>query len=371
MSLKAWRFFKDFLKDGDSSKGSLPDCFHHCIAVPTATDFTVYTKPLHGNAIFDFVAHIRICGINTIKSQDLIHLASLDTLGVLEIIEPPDQSVPFPRVSDRLIRAWSEEADAFSNLKILRLLSLSLTDHSLKYVSKFDKLCFFEATGHYRDWQSRKTLAKETGWVLCDPHKAHASFIQLDNIDREDGAWDFGEGEATLLPLTGCIEHCKQKFVTVGQLGKLNWIYWLYDSLQQGTPLRIDEQKTKQLYSTGDAGDTNSTMYLKRPMASLILGKDGLGKEPKANITGSHPFHEKTYFWRYWLPDEKMVPRATSTSQITLVAEPGYTRLPRPQPSTDSAKRPSKDMTEARQKRRRNEGAGLLRGLLGDFGRGT
>lgn len=366
MSLKAWKFFKMFLNEHNNSGGSLPDGFSCFIPVPTAEDFTVYTEPLQSNSTFEFISHVRICGTSQIQAHDLIHLTTLNNLGILEIMEPPDQRLPFPRVSDRLIRTWSETKDPFPSLKILRILSLSLTDQCLQYVSNFHQLCLFEATGQHRDWPSGRALARELGWIHCDPQAAHTSFLERNDNLRLGRAWNFPSTETMLLPLTGYIEMCRAKFGTAGSLGRLNWIYWLYDGLHR-TPLRIDERQTRQLLSTLNAEETYHTAELERPIATLSLGKDAIAVEPSAHISGARPVHEKAYFWRYWLPDGETALNAQT--DVVLGPRPGYTRHPRPQPPREAPKRPAKDVTTSRMKRRRAEGVYQLRDFLGDYGR--
>lgn len=371
MSLKAWKFFKVYLQE--SHQGSLPDGFSCFIPVPTADDFTVYTEPLQSNSTFDFVSHVRLCGTSQIKAHDLVRLTSLNNLGILEIMEPPDQRLPFPRVNDRLIRTWSEETDPFPSLKILRILSLSLTEQSLPYVSTFPQLCLYEATGPYSDWPSGgRALARELGWVHCDPHEAYEHFLERNDNLRLGRPWDFPTGETMLLPLTGYVESCRPEFRAAGSLGRLNWAYWLYDGLHR-TPLRIDERQTRQLLSTLNAQETYRTAELMRPMATLSLGKNAIAAEPSAHISGPHPVHAKAYFWRYWLPDGETALNAHV--DVVLGPQPGYTRHPRPQPrpKEEPLKRPAKDgtttTTTRSRKQRRAEGAYQLREFLGDYGR--
>lgn len=369
MSLKAWKFFKVFLTEYDCSGGSLPDAFNCFIPVPTASDFTVYIKPLESTSVFDFVAHLRICGTNQIHSHDLIHLTRLKNLGILEIMEPSSQQLPFPRINDRLIKTWSEQTDPFPSLKILRILSLWLTSQSLTYVSNFSQLCLFEATGPYRDWHSGRTLATELGWFYCDPQEAYVAHNERNDNLKLGRAWNFPSGDTMLLPLTGYIETCRQKFGNGGSLGRLNWIYWLYDGMLR-TPLRIDERQTRQLLANLTAEETYNTMELERPIATLSLGKDAVTHEPMANISGRHPYHKKAYLWRYWIPDGETT--LNSTTEVALGPRVGFTRhpLPRP-PKATTPKRPTRDVTASRVKRRRAEAVDHLHDLLGDSGRGV
>lgn len=369
MSLKAWKFFKKFFRECDSSE-SLPDGFNYFIPMPTADDFTIYTKPLETDRSFDFVAHIRICGTNTIRSQDLTHLASLNSLGILEIIEPSEPKLPFPHLSDGLVRMWSEQKDPFPSLKILRVLSLWLTGQSLSYVSSFNQLCLFEATGRQADWQTGKTLARELGWVYCNPHDAKKSYLRRNDNLSQGRPWNYSSGDTMLLPLTGYIDICRQDFGSGGNFGRLNWIYWLFDSLYR-TPLRIDERQTRQLLSMLNSEETFYAMELERPIATLSLGKEAVANETVPHTTGSHPFHQKAYFWRYWLPDGESTLQARS--DVSLEPRANFTRHPQPQPPSpkEPLKKPVKDMTTARRKRRRGERVDHLREFLGDDGRGS
>lgn len=75
--------------------------------VPTA-DLAVYLKPLTPTKGFSaFITQIRIAGVCQIKSTELILLSGLQNLGSLELVEPVDPEMPFPRVSDRLVRRFS------------------------------------------------------------------------------------------------------------------------------------------------------------------------------------------------------------------------------------------------------------------------
>lgn len=426
MSLKAWKFFKTFLKEHGSTNGggSLPDGFHHFIPEPTADDFTIYTQPLQDSSTFQFVAHVRICGTSSLRSHDLTHLAGLTNLAMLEIFEPPDERLPFPRLSDRLVRTWSEEKDPFPSLKILRILSLSLTDQSLAYVSKFDQLCFFEAAGRDGDWHSGRRLARELGWVHCHTQDPHTMFVEPDedliHSVRLDG--DGGLDVPHMLrSLTGYIEARRQDFCAGEPVGRLNWLYWLYDvvlanhrnsstttttttptpTTPQPQPpsssslravLRDEFVKTckRPSYMRLNAEETYHTTELAQPIATLTLGKKALAAEPAAHTTGFYPFHEKAYFWRYWLPSGSgggvRALNAASTSTpiptaeevaltLTLSPRPGYARHPRPQPPKRPAPAPADNNKDRRsgpvsggvlqlKRRRRAEGANYMRDLL-------
>ncbi|KAF3763788.1 hypothetical protein M406DRAFT_75026 [Cryphonectria parasitica EP155] len=104
LSLAAWKKFNKFLPD-DPEWGTQLAFNYKQIRVPTAADFAIYTKPLTSTASFDFVAHLRISGLCPIKPQNLILLAGLKNLGVLEVIEQFDAAASFPgAVSDRVVR---------------------------------------------------------------------------------------------------------------------------------------------------------------------------------------------------------------------------------------------------------------------------
>lgn len=136
--------------------------FCHRIRLPTA-DFNVYIKPLQATRAFDFVSHIRVAGVNHIRTEDLLLLPSLRNLGVLEIIEGQLDS-GHPRISDRIIRTWSEDKAAFPNLLVLKIFSrFDVTMESLQYLARFPALAVFEIQA--KGWSDCKKVAATTGWL--------------------------------------------------------------------------------------------------------------------------------------------------------------------------------------------------------------
>lgn len=369
MSLKAWKFFKAFLKEHGSNGESLPDGFQCFIRTPTASDFNIYIEPLRSTAVFGHVSHVRICGQSQIGAHDLIHLTSLNNLGILEIMEPLDQTLPFPRVTDRLMRTWSEQPDPFPSLKVLRIQSLGLTDRSLRYLSTLNQLCLFEATAQPRNWRSSHFLATDFDWVPCDLYQDY----KRSRKRRDSGGYGHAcyspDAGAMLLELTETIEKYRRISSTRGRLGRLNWMYWLYNGLHK-TPLRIDGEATGKVLGAKSAEETYTLTKLERPIVTLTLGHDNVARQPNEHL-------RQIYFWRYWLPDGETMP--TSMANAILEPRDGYTRHPRPAPpppppaleKSTGTNTPTKNAAAPKLKRRRQQGADYFADLLGHDGRGA
>ncbi|KAG8426507.1 hypothetical protein J3459_008074 [Metarhizium acridum] len=78
-----------------------------------AEELKIYTQPLISSST-DFIAHLVISGGCQFTTRELLCLASMKSLGVLELIQPADEvRASFPEVSDRLIRGWAEVENPF------------------------------------------------------------------------------------------------------------------------------------------------------------------------------------------------------------------------------------------------------------------
>lgn len=107
------------------------------------------------SASFDFIAHLTISRGATFQVTELLRLSSMQNLGVLEIIQPSDaeEAADFPRVSDRVVRAWSETPDPFPSLRVLRIWGNDFTtSKSLEYVTNFPALAVYDVAGRDEDW---------------------------------------------------------------------------------------------------------------------------------------------------------------------------------------------------------------------------
>lgn len=136
-----------------------------------------YTRPLNSLSI-DFITNLVISGGCDFTMNELLCLADMKNLGVLDFIPPETGPYP-PEMTDRLVRGWSEMHDPFPLLRVLRTWgNRSLTRESLRWVSKFPSLTLFEvvqASGN--DWTLARGIAEEHGWKLADTSTGSTTII--------------------------------------------------------------------------------------------------------------------------------------------------------------------------------------------------
>ncbi|XXH01094.1 hypothetical protein Hte_007445 [Hypoxylon texense] len=132
----------------------------------TTGPLSTYMNPLKSSS-FEFLVHLTITGHHpSIDTHQLLALTELKNLGVLEILQPvpsPDGTDNFPRVSDAIIRQWSQEPDPFPVLRIMRIWGNDFTTRrSLQYLSKFPALAVYDVAGNERDWNHLRPVP---GWT--------------------------------------------------------------------------------------------------------------------------------------------------------------------------------------------------------------
>ncbi|ROT42739.1 hypothetical protein SODALDRAFT_336363 [Sodiomyces alkalinus F11] len=167
--LQAWKVLSKLLliEDGEKTLGLYK--YRHHICRPSEP-LSHYTKPLESPS-FDFLSYLNISGPCSFDSIELMALPELKNLAVLEIIQPADElRTVFPRISDRLVRGWSEKHDPFPLLRILRVWGdESVTEHSLQYLSQFPSLLLYDVNGSRSDWGNAETVASLHGWETAEP----------------------------------------------------------------------------------------------------------------------------------------------------------------------------------------------------------
>ncbi|KAL6914244.1 hypothetical protein FSST1_012004 [Fusarium sambucinum] len=166
--LHAWKIFSKILMNDQDDKTLGLYRFRQHICRP-GTDLTRYTQPLTAPPT-DFITHLVLTGGCSFNTHDLLCLADMPNLGALELIQPADElRIVFPRVSDRLVRGWTEKNDPFPLLRILRIWGDQSTTHeSLKWVSKFPSLALYDVMGAREDWTRSYEAALENGWEQDD-----------------------------------------------------------------------------------------------------------------------------------------------------------------------------------------------------------
>ncbi|OAA73644.1 hypothetical protein ISF_00545 [Cordyceps fumosorosea ARSEF 2679] len=182
--LHAWRIFSDILMSDDDDGSEDPVLglhrFRQHVCRPEE-ELALYTGPLDSPSV-EFVAHLVISGDCLFTGNELLALAGMRNLGVLELIRPADDlPAAFPHVSDRLIRGWSEAADPFPLLRVLRIWGdRSVTQGSLRWAARFPSLVLYDVVAGKDDWAAARTEAEATGWTLARqaPRAEDASILR-------------------------------------------------------------------------------------------------------------------------------------------------------------------------------------------------
>lgn len=132
-------------------------------------ELSVYTDPL--NRLNDEWCLVHLCIDNVVRfeAHELLSLARLSPLNVLELIEREPSS---NGISDRIIRGWSEVKWPFRGLKVLKITSRThaVSETSLEYVFKFPALQIFDVTTlPVSRWRNARTIAAAQGWKVSQP----------------------------------------------------------------------------------------------------------------------------------------------------------------------------------------------------------
>ncbi|KAK2609761.1 hypothetical protein N8I77_003247 [Diaporthe amygdali] len=284
ISLSTWRVFQQLGRAGHLETRSTQALhrFHQHIESPTA-DLSVYLKPLQSHD-FAFISHLRIAGSCLVKAEELLYLPRwCKNLGLLELVEPSNSKTPFPRLSDRLIKAWSLDGDSFPKLKGIRLSThRSITERSLQHLTQFPALTMLDITAGKQEWVHSKSLARALGWVHCDWIEA----VTCDD-DRDDEV--SLESHQCWLQLSLKIHR-----LLVGPT----------------RPIDLSAPRNVRRLDIYSILDMPALRMLQQPrladaplssnaMASLTLGEDS---EFLTEVRGSLR-EERKFFWRYWQDD--------------------------------------------------------------------
>ncbi|OAA81846.1 hypothetical protein LEL_01391 [Akanthomyces lecanii RCEF 1005] len=165
--LHAWRIFSEVLMSDDEEDQVLGLYrFRQHVCRPEE-ELKIYTQPLNSSSV-DFITHITISGDCMFTGNELLSLADMKNLGVLELIKPADSIMAsFPHVSDRIVRGWSDAPDPFPLLRVLRIWGdQSVTEVSLRWVAKFPSLVLYDVMAGKDDWTSAYEEAEATGWTV-------------------------------------------------------------------------------------------------------------------------------------------------------------------------------------------------------------
>ncbi|KAG6357949.1 hypothetical protein INS49_013832 [Diaporthe citri] len=170
ISLSTWKALQELGRAGhlDNKKKLALHQFLHHVKEPTA-DLCVYLAPLQSTD-FTFISHLRLAGSCLIKVEELLYLPRWSkNLGLLELMEPMDNETPFPRLNDRVFKAWSLHDDPFPKLKGIGISThSSITEQSLQYFTQFPALIMLDITAGRADWTRSESLANALGWIYCN-----------------------------------------------------------------------------------------------------------------------------------------------------------------------------------------------------------
>jgi len=136
-------------------------------------ELSVYTEPL--SRCTDCLTYLTIDNIEHFDSRQLLSLANLRGLAVLELIEREDAASG--AIHDRVIKGWSEmKPEPFASLRVLKIVTTTedISQQSLEYAMHFPRLEIFDIAGpnafswfkvaeHIRGW-------KKVAFKLREPH---------------------------------------------------------------------------------------------------------------------------------------------------------------------------------------------------------
>ncbi|GJC77745.1 hypothetical protein ColLi_00583 [Colletotrichum liriopes] len=307
----AWKVFSKFLLAEDDEKTLGLYRYRQHICQPSE-NLRHYIRPLESLAV-DFVTHLNITGFSSFAENELLALARLKNLAILEIIQPADElRTIFPKVEDRLVRGWSEMDGPFPLLRILRLWGdESVTKNSLQYVSKFPSLALYDVNASRSDWRGAGDAARGEGWEMEEPlHGPQDSLLwylmlfdfveeskprQLQGLARniDDGLMNFCQSSNQ--PIKFVPSHDAPSFLDhLGDAAKRNlsmyvdvpgyeaqtckgfpfetWAFWLYSFIGQFTK---DEDLKRVGLETGQKTVSEQLVLPSRPLACLQLGHCG------------------------------------------------------------------------------------------------
>ena len=181
ISFHTWKMLsKVLLADKDRDANTFPpQLYSYSLEVCSPSfELSYYTQPLACPNL-DFLGYLTIDKVQIFQTEELLALAKLKNLVVLEIIE----SVTSPqniKVTDRLVKGWSETEDAFPLLQNLQIMGPLTSYRSLQYLSRFPSLTLYKVcNGSWSLWDSilndKGRLAKDHGWSIVDSDWASPS----------------------------------------------------------------------------------------------------------------------------------------------------------------------------------------------------
>lgn len=313
--MHAWNLVSQCLTTADEVPALGLYRFTRYIWIPH-DELKIYTQPLLSQTT-EFLAHLSISGDCQFGTREMLCLADLKNLGVLELMQPKGKlRSDFPDVNDRLLRAWAEVDDPFPLLRILRIrVERDITQNSLRWVTKFPSLAVYDVITHKRGWKDAHAFALEHGWetarlssrvdysllrymMLLAPVERRIRGRRLRDLDKRVNAdlrslcrdsrrrvelvadrrapplLDYLTGTAEAykrassvepsIPIDGCEEEVFE-----------DWAFWLYSFIGQ---ISGDEDLQSRGYKVDTQAVVGRFVLPIKPMASLFLGCNDLAE---------------------------------------------------------------------------------------------
>jgi len=178
--MDAWGLLSGILYD---TRDEAEDVFHreYRLDLPpryfASTDTTSLERCLAPavSLSFDFITHLIIKDTCGLSAREFLCISDMKNLGLLRISEPrSDQEYVNNslgsverRITDRVIRAWSEKDDPFPVLRILQFYSCTeITPESMRYWSRFPALAVVTVRGLRKVWDCIEEGSVVHGWKI-------------------------------------------------------------------------------------------------------------------------------------------------------------------------------------------------------------
>ncbi|KAI8627598.1 hypothetical protein F5Y19DRAFT_173137 [Xylariaceae sp. FL1651] len=156
LSLESWKLLATKISGDEVAAKYL--CSHlmkHSISIPRPQHLGQYLTPLNSTT-FDFLTHLIIAGGVSFDTHELLQLVQLKNLAVFEIIQPYRQLDTFPRLTDSIIREWSQQQNPFPVLRVMKVWGNDFTTvKSVRYLSSFPSLVLYDVAGRKTDWSGK------------------------------------------------------------------------------------------------------------------------------------------------------------------------------------------------------------------------
>ncbi|KAH8645665.1 hypothetical protein BX600DRAFT_477807 [Xylariales sp. PMI_506] len=285
--------------------------------------FSAYIRPLTSPK-FEFLSHLVLAQGASFPVSELLTLPSCVNLGILEIIQPgnPEEAAGFPRVSNRIIRSWSETPGAFPCLRILRIWGEDFTtSKSLDYVFDLPSLTMYDVAGRPEDWRSRdvshmaikkslfslrKPTSRRRVWWFDDPTEGYSKALERPNSSIKyvaiPEAEEIEKRTRAIEPDSSDIGFYTAPMSPGDQLPTQTWGFVVFSHLEQ---LLADQDLRSQALPVDNVCVINDQYIAPpRPLVTIRLGE-----------SDRTPRSERSYKTRHVFIPDRTQPKAREESQ--------------------------------------------------------